>query len=322
VSHPHPSAITSGWLAQLTPPRSEHLSGLHSLDTIEYQKGVAVVLNFLKYVVSHDVCPEYADDLRRAQKVCVAALEEAQAIFDLMELLPGTFNLAGNMLLDGTLETDFDPEWAPASGPPFDKEAARTILLAHGSVLLDDSSSERLQKALSDSDARIVKGTGCFEIVGITLPSKATIAQLEIATECMNQHFKQDLSLEACGRLVVRPAFVQSGWQVTAASGVPVMTTLDGKYTTAQVPEFFFVELEALETLKIGMKMQINFITLEDGLINFMSRAENIYQSFYTFLPQELMIRYKEPRLNERPAKSIHDVDGGDDVEDDVPFDD
>lgn len=281
-----------------------------------------MVLNFLKYVVSHDVCPEYADDLCRAQKVCVAALEEAQAIYDLMELLPGTFNLAGYMLLDGTLEPDSGSEWGPASKPPFDKEAARTILLAHGSVLLDNANSDRLQKALNDPDARIVKGTGCFEVVGITLPSKAAIAQLEIATECMNQHFKQDLSLEACGRLAVRPTFVQSGWQVTPTSGVPVMTTMDGEYTTAKVPEFFFVEVEALETFKIGMKMQLSFITLEDGLVNFMARAENIYQSFYTFLPQELMIKYKEPKLNERPAKSIHDADDGGDGGDDIHVDD
>lgn len=281
-----------------------------------------MVLNFLKYVVSHDVCPEYADDLRRAQKVCVAALEEAQAIYDLMELLPGTFNLAGYMLLDGTLEPDSGSEWGPASKPPFDKEAARTILLAHGSVLLDNANSDRLQKALNDPDARIVEGTGCFEVVGITLPSKAAIAQLEIATECMNQHFKQDLSLEACGRLAVCPTFVQSGWQVTPTSGVPVMTTMDGEYTTAKVPEFFFVEVEALETFKIGMKMQLSFITLEDGLVNFMARAENIYQSFYTFLPQELMIKYKEPKLNERPAKSIHDADDGGDGGDDIHVDD
>lgn len=281
-----------------------------------------MVLNFLKYVVSHDVCPEYADDLHRAQKVCVAALEEAQAIYDLMELLPGKFNLAGYMLLDGTPETDVDPEWAPASKPPFDKEAARTILLAHGSVLLDNANCNRLQKALNNPDARIVKGTGCFEVVGITPPSKAAIAQLEIATDCMNQHFKQDLSLEACGRLAVRPTFVQSGWQVTPTSGVPVMTTLDGEYTTAKVPEFFFVELEALETFKIGMKMQLSFITLEDGLVNFMSRAENIYQSFYTFLPQELMIKYKEPKPNERPARSIHDADDHDDGGEVIPVDD
>lgn len=281
-----------------------------------------MVLNFLKYVISHDVCPEYADDLRRAQKVCVAALEEAQAIYDLMELLPGTFNLAGYMLFDGTLEPDSGSEWGPASKPPFDKEAARTILLAHGSVLLDNANSDRLQKALNDPDARIVKGTGCFEVVGITLPSKAAIAQLEIATECMNQHFEQNLSLEACGRLAVRPTFVQSGWQVTPTSGVPVMTTMDGEYTTAKVPEFFFVEVEALETFKIGMKMQLSFITLEDGLVNFMARAENIYQSFYTFLPQELMIKYKEPKLNERPAKSIHDADDGGDGGDDIHVDD
>ncbi|KAK1836820.1 Argonaute complex, subunit Arb1 [Podospora conica] len=293
------TAVASGFL-------SVHLLGLYPMDTIEFQKGVAVVLNFLKYVVTHDVCPEYADDLRRAQKVCVAAKEETQAAYDLQQLLPGTFNLAGTMLLEAGMKPTFESESA-ASRAPFDKEAARTILLTHGSVLLDNDRSERLQKALNDPDARIVKGKGCFEVVSISPPRKEWVAQLEVATKCMNEHFKQDLSLDACGILRVRPNAVRDGWEENQD----------------MLPDMFYVENEALECFKRGMRIQLNFITLEScGLISFVSKVETVYQSFYTFLPQELMTKYKEPKFNPRPAKSIYDdKESGEDGEDMVDDD-
>ena len=300
------------------------------MNTPEYQKGVGVILNFLKYVASHDVCPEYGDDLRRAQKVCVTALAEGKAIVKLGELLPGPLNIAARMLMlddpdehvAASEEPATDSEWTLVSKNPFDKEAARTIMLAHSSVLLDNAGSERLQKAVNDRSGNIVKGTGCFEIVDISLPSKATVAQLEIAAKCMNQHFKQDLSIEACGRMAVRPTYIRDGWEVADSSGAPRMTTVDDEVTTADAPEFFFAEMEALKALKIGMKVRMSFFILDNGLISFISEMEKIYQTFYSFLPQELMIKYKEPKFNERPAPSIYNPDEEGGVLDDLALDD
>ncbi|KAK0621846.1 hypothetical protein B0T17DRAFT_305690 [Bombardia bombarda] len=46
------------------------------VDFADYGIGVAMVSNFLKYVDRHDVCPEYTEDVRKAQKLCEQALEE------------------------------------------------------------------------------------------------------------------------------------------------------------------------------------------------------------------------------------------------------
>jgi len=60
--------------------------------------GVEVILNFLKYIAMHDVCPEFADDIRDAEAICRRATEEMPAIGGLLSILPGDFNTAATAL--------------------------------------------------------------------------------------------------------------------------------------------------------------------------------------------------------------------------------
>lgn len=67
----------------------------------EIKQVCAVIRNFLNYILSHGVCPEYTKDVLAARKICDTAEKELWAIRQLQPLLPGDFNVAASTLYGG-----------------------------------------------------------------------------------------------------------------------------------------------------------------------------------------------------------------------------
>ena len=257
----------------------------------ELRMGVEVVLNFLKYVDRHDVCPEYADDIKNAQKVCLRALEETPAIIALIEMVPGHFNTALRMLHcaadDGSSDCAFretisDPKLAQISH-------AATLSI----VLGPDSIPPNTKWSVLHTDELT------FEILAITLPTDAARAKYRT----INEHLTEYPDIQPCGTITVRPIILRDGWDNTMTATIPPEIDAESQ---------FILEEDILRLLVVGMKLTVGVCTLNVGF-KFIKYVKAIRPSYYVFLPQELMFNYKEPVLSERPSRSVHDREDGED---------
>lgn len=275
--------------------RSEHLPTLVGTQSAQYAMGVDVVLNFLKYVDLHDVCPEYADDVKSAQSICLRALEEVPATTKLLQLLPGHFNAALSMLHvkqeDGS-SSDIDNYFGKALP---DVKQAKASHAATLSILMG------AHRFPADGEWFITETVEfTFEVLAIDLPSDITRAKYK----AINQHLTNYVNIQPCGTITARPVIVRDGWDNSMTATIPPEADKESQ---------FVLEEDILHLIVVGMKLTMRICTLNVGL-KFIKSVTQVRPSFYVFLPQELMFNYKEPLPTDRPAKSVHDFDDENDV--------
>lgn len=261
-------------------------------DPDKFDMGVDVVLNFLKYVDRHEVCPEYADDLKRAQSVCRRALDEMPAVTELVSLLPGQFNTALCILQkpdQGKDTEDFDASFGEK---PLDRKTAKLIYAAALSIVTgSNQTTTGVEPSIVDANEMT------FEVRGIHLPDGATRAKYQT----INQHLTGYKEIQPCGTITTRPVIVRDGWDNSATANIPPEADKD---------HTFILEDDILRLLRPGMKLTMTVHTLNSGL-EFIKSIREIRPTYYLFLPQELMFQYKEPVPNDRPARSIYDDEDG-----------
>lgn len=263
---------------------------------------VEVVSNFLKYVVRHDVCPEYSRDLKNAQAVCEQAIIEIPAIGNLFELVPGDFNAALRALHCKTEDNSGQrfgnyTEMAVPDITQAQKAKASTlaILLGH----------EHTKAYHTWTVTKTIEHT--FEVCKINLPNSAIHAKYKT----VNDHFTNDPDIQACGTIIARPVVIKNGWDNTMTETIPPDAVRAYK---------FVLEESILQLLTVGMKLTMGACIMDSGF-TFIRYLKDIKPSFYVFLPQELMLKYKEPVLSGRPGPSIHQDEDGD-VLAGIPFGD
>ncbi len=254
----------------------------------DIRMGIDVVLNFLKYVDRHDVCPEYADNIKQAQEVCRLALEETPVIQQLVGLLPGRFNTALQMLhCKPDKDEPFGFVYNQAIPDPKHSKLSVAVTL---SILMPDN--DRFQ---TPADWRIIDTRDMtFEIFSITLPDDEMRAKFK----SVNEHFPDAPDIPPCGIITAEPVMLRDGWDVTVKE---LPSSFDGN-------SVFILEEDILRLLKESMTLDVCVCTLNVGL-RFIKYVKAVKPTYYTFLPQELMLNYKEPVANDRPAKSVHDLD-------------
>ncbi|KAK3389229.1 Argonaute complex, subunit Arb1 [Podospora didyma] len=266
----------------------------------DYSKGVEVVSSFLKYVDRHDVCPEYVEDLKNAQKVCEQALEEMPAINELITLLPGKFNTAARTLYCRPGEDD-PYIFGADETHNLDKDTAKRVF---GVTVAIVQYPVRNMAAMSAESALVETFERMFEIRSISFAKDEELAKCK----SINGHLTERLGVEPCepcGTMTLRPIVVRNGWDNPSAE--------DDAASAASNVETFIIEERILRLLQVRMKMTLGVCRLKSGL-TFIKYAKEIMPTFWTFLPQALMFRFKDHVLNPRPAPSIHDV-GRDDYE-------
>lgn len=285
-------------------------------DDANYRMGVEVIFNFLKYVQHHDVCPEYAKDVQKAQKICETALEEIPAIGKVMPLFPGQFsNAARRIFCEGNEESNEetsgesvvpvgleDSDWEETE-KLLDVATARIILGIASAILLDP----KLGKSLAAPETAVGDiYTQMFEIREIRLADDDARAKYNAA----RAHLKKanGVNIETCGSLVVQPTIVRNGWDNTSNATL-----------SSTAGETYILEESILEYLKVGMKISLTVCTLNVGF-KFIKEIWGLYPTFYVFLPQQLMLKFKEPLPDRRPAPSVHNPDTEEDILSQIPI--
>lgn len=248
------------------------------------EEGIDVVENFLRYVLHHDVCNEYKDNIKAALAVCDVARKEWPMLRRLYAFLPGQFNLAAGELFR---PDDAAGSWSfqQTSRP---KEFNPKAVFYSSFALMEEP---KLFSRLCEKTPTVVKDFGCtLELVEISRPQQDVVDRFKalVIDDGKQNH-------APIGKATFKPAIIEDDWIDPTAPWPIEEDTMT-----------LFFDDDLLQDMPIGMKARLRICELDMGL-RFVGGVDLIVPSFYTFLPQELMRRFKSPQENDRLAPSVND---------------
>lgn len=253
------------------------------------------IKNFLNYILYHDVCPEYKDNILAARSVCDTATIELWKAHQYSAWAPGNFNMACSTLFGGSYFDSYtdDQEWSAT----LDSTSIMPLTTARKVVKFAIAGAGDFEQAVNFRDlananeleAKCVHEDG-FEVTAILPPSP----------EIKTFYNDQASDLKPVGKLRAIAWRDPSLPDFDLPPGEKPTYSLNGGGDGAQkgpvAQEFeFFVEASVLKFCFVGMKVDTCVWELNCG-IHYFDKVLTAYCSFYTVLPNESMVGWKEPR--------------------------
>jgi hypothetical protein len=271
-------------------PEKWDLSRVGRIDTI-----INVVDNFLRYVLHHNVCPEFTDQIEAARKVCIAAKTELPLTIQASQRFPGQFGQACSVLFGGRHseihEANFEQSLPVVSFTNMSKETALKVFKVGMSIL---GNAEQIEMA-AKPEAVILKieENVLLEIKEIEKSSKETRAYYE----------QLDQSLSRLGKLIC------CEWE--APFKAPEDLTDEELAAQEKEPSLetyeFWVDDEVFDSCKVGMKLNASIGILAGGKFQFIDHVNVLHCSFYTYLMNRQLEDWVTPRPWNRKTNSISD---------------
>ena len=276
---------------------------------------MGVIRNFFNYLLYHDVCPDYKDQIYAARDLCDKAEKELWNLSLCKPMLPGDFNKACSEIFGGMYQgmwsenqewmqgTDLD--YAIGMSPHHARKVFKYALAANA----DDDTHATYQKQLKERSIKIVgvnENTG-FEVTEIILANQETL-----------DFYAQP----ACAELRPTGKMKAKSWIIPTAADED-LTEEEEAAIAAKVPEpkfyEFWVEDEILSKCIVGMKFEGTITELSFGVAYF-DTLDGVRCSFYQCLPNELVTEWREPEKEWLPMKKkgsaanvdVEDGQGGD----------
>lgn len=300
----------------------------------EWKLAIDTILNFLRYIQHHDVCPEYEDNLTQAREICERARTEMPNIGKVVTAMPGDFNLACQVLFCSSGKAIGCPADITGSNDvvyevkPFDG-AEHTNSWDTGIIAPENFDAERVFKATisihepglidrvlqhNEDPIRVIKTyEDAFAVKEIVFPTEDIV---NVYDGIKNKAGKTR-TIKPIGRVVLVPTIIEDGWDnhPTLAEGRP--------HADQVQPISIYLEHTTLAHLKEGMKLRLAICQLnvessssssssEGGGLAFIKACYEVLPTFHTFLPQSLMMHYKPPQVSDRPPPSVDDPDAED----------
>ncbi|RYP93675.1 hypothetical protein DL770_000206 [Monosporascus sp. CRB-9-2] len=270
---------------------SRTILDIYMYDEVAIEKASKLIKNFLNYVLQHDACPEYVDNIMAARNICDIAPLEMRATHELVHELPGIFNGAAASLFCGD-ERAVDDLDKPEN---FDK------LVVFRLTVLDTCDNPEQRKKLAElmGDPASIRSLATkeetYEVRDIIRPRHKHKKVLEGQLAQMQLQDK----VRPAGRAVLRPAIIEHGYD-----NLPRPDEVDLSGAPA---EEYLLEDELLAKLERGMKLRLTVCELDVGgvRVRIIRDVLDIRVSFDTFLPQTLLAKWKDPDPNERPPPSV-----------------
>ncbi|KKZ63506.1 hypothetical protein EMCG_02184 [[Emmonsia] crescens] len=275
-------AVAKGFLSSVLP---QHI-GLETEELVDMATGT--IRNFLNYILLHDVCPEYTENILAARAICDTAKVELWKAQQANCWAPGYFNMACSTLFGGHFYGFYtgDQEWSKevgAEGMP-DSVARKVVKFAiAGAGSYEQAVRFRNLANNNELKASCVDENG-FEIVAVT-PADSDVRDF------YKQHAPD---LQPVGKLRAKP------WR---DPGLPEEDLPPGQACGAHSSSFssataeyeFFVDESVLKFCLVGMKVDTSVWELNCGL-HYFDNVMAVYCSFYTVLLNESMMGWKGPR--------------------------
>ncbi|EXV06578.1 argonaute siRNA chaperone (ARC) complex subunit Arb1 [Metarhizium robertsii] len=263
---------------------STSLGQLTGFEPKKTESLIGLVENFLRYVLLHEVCPEYKDNIQSALQVCNQARQEWPALNQLTAELPGYFNLAATELFSSVAVGD----WSFLSFSKPSSYDPKTVFLAVCALCDEDFTLDEFHQDRVEASKEC---TYTLEVTSVEGPCSLTLdkfASLLIEGS--------DCGVSPVGKVFFKPAIIEDEWETPSMHISPQDANI-----------WVYLERSLLTHVMPKMKMDITLVELNTG-IRFIKTIHRIVPSFYTFLPQQMMRHYKQPRDDDRPAPSVHDT--------------
>ncbi|KAG6016570.1 hypothetical protein E4U43_003507 [Claviceps pusilla] len=261
------------------------LGRLSGFEEKKLDTSIAVVEHFLRYVLQHDVCPEYQDDVEAALRVCQQARKELPMLNRFRCDLPGLFNLAAAECF-----STVDPEdWSLLSFTRPDDLDANAVFLSACALC---GEVDTLDQFASGKLSAVRVFTRTVKVTRVERPSDSLVEKFAALCIQGSSH-----AVEPVGRLYFETAEIEDEWEQPRR---PVLEEEEN------APLWVYMENRLLVNVLPGMKMDITFVELTSG-IRFIKSILRVLPTFYTFLPQQMMKHYKPVRDHDRAAPSVHD---------------
>lgn len=292
----------------------------------ELRLAADTILNFLKYLRHHDVCPEYTENINQAMEICTQALLELPKIGEAGRVIPGDYNLACRVLFCST-GVPLDPG---DFNPGFELyEDRKTYERADGSTVKYPEALDPWMTLPTNFDPQLVfRSTIALQepehIARINDPSDPlrVINAFEEAYEISEIVFtEQQLvdmysgisgaddtirTIEPVGHIVLVPTIIEDGWDNHP-------THAEGRADNSGQPISLYMDHSVLGHLNVGMKMRVTVCELNlGGGLEFIKEVAELLPSFHVFLPQSLMMHYKPPKPDTRPPPCAEDPEAED----------
>ncbi|KAK6335450.1 hypothetical protein TWF696_002226 [Orbilia brochopaga] len=152
--------------------------GLKKPEDIEMS--VNLIRNFLNFILYHNVCPEFTDNIKLAIKTCELAGDELPICAVLSDKLPGSFNKACSTLFGGYWSLIIPQPWAPGEEkensnlePGLTREEAQKIYESLVHELPHVDATVPLDKV-----TEIAKEWAALEVTGTWLPEPGSPLKL------------------------------------------------------------------------------------------------------------------------------------------------
>ncbi|KUI57491.1 Argonaute-binding protein 1 [Cytospora mali] len=309
------AGLVAGYLGDWLPKNT----GLGSPDI---KLAAETVLNFLKYVRHHDVCPEYADNLAEACKICELASTEIPRIGAVGAAMPGDFNLACRILFCGTGKTSSVPKVSVATDDVLYEEKIEENVNNWGQwntgiIAPRDFDADRIFKAtisihepdlidrvlmMKEKPIQVVETyEDAYMVKDIVFSDGETV---DIYRGIKGKD-GQTCAVAPVGYVVLVPTIVEDGWDNHP-------TLAEGRVDNPGKTVSLYLEHSIMDAMKVGMKMRLTITELDIG-VDFIKECTEVLPSFHVFLPQTLMMTYKAPKPNDRLPPSVDDPDAEED---------
>ncbi|KAI2635152.1 hypothetical protein GGS21DRAFT_96403 [Xylaria nigripes] len=275
-------AVAKGYL-------SRTITDWYMFDDEANQMAADLVKNFLNYLLMHNVCPEYTNQIMAARHVCDIAPVELRYIHELTLELPGTFNSAARHLFCEGNVKDFDKDQNHVALSQF-----RLTSLVWALSEKAKQAREKVFRAVDPAMIRVVSTTE--ETYRVLEIHRTRRKQREMVDEQLAE-MAPNCELKPAGFIRVVPTIIAHGW-----GNMPRPEEVD--FSDAESVEFV-LEDELLAKFVVGMKVHMTVCELNVG-IHFIKEIHELRVSFDTFLAQYLMSNWKTPAINDRPPPSIH----------------
>lgn len=301
--------------------RSSRLPQTFDLDNEQMIKDhVAVIRNFLNYLLHHDVCPEYNDQINAARDTCNLGEKQLWSVVQACRILPGDFNKACSVLFGGYYQSQYigDQEWTKDLDidKGMSEQQARKIFLAGLAAQGDEEVFQKYNKHVSKNKAR------ALEMVETGLE----IVEMEYANEEVQRYYgaKENpvKGLSPLGRMKVK------AWKSSDDPPEDLTEEEEQELADAKTPErlqtyTLWMEDHIMSKLFVGMKLEGKIYKLSFG-VWFLDIATATYCSFFDVLPNEKILGWREhkylPRreVQQRP-NLVLTTDPEDEITDGLP---